>query len=198
MFADHISLLVCLAGILIHLLRHSSLVKQLSVFVLFGIVLFAPLGPYTGLEVAVAAAGSLSVTSIIVCGLLGISALRPLPLVASEQLAGIGLIIVMGAVLYGSAFGFTWLDVYAFGFEKEIWLIVALSLLTLSTIYLWHYIPVIVAAVSYSYAARFLPSSNWFDYLVDPALWAGALISLVIQVRMRKRETGNRHLWRAE
>lgn len=187
MFADHISLLACLSGILIHLLRQSSLVKQLSVLALFGIALFAPLGPYTGLEILVAAAGSLSVTSIVVCALLGVSALRPLPLVASEQLAGIAFILVTGTVLYGSAFGFTWLDVYAFGFESRIWLIVALGLLTLSTIFLWSYIPVIVAAVSFSYAAQLLPSSNWFDYLIDPALWVGALIALAIQQRLKRK-----------
>lgn len=198
MYADHISLLACLAGILTYTLRHRSLVQQLSVLVALSIALFAPLGPYTGLEIAVAAAGSLSVTSIIVCCLLGVSALRPLPLAAREQLAGIGLILATGTVLYGSAFGFTWLDMYAFGFDKRIWPIVALGLLTLSTLCLWHYIPVIVAAVSYSYAAKFLPSSNWLDYLIDPALWVGALIALVIQMRMRKREIGNRHLRRAE
>lgn len=186
MYADHVSLVFCLGAAVWSLMHERSVKSRILTLSVIGFALFVPFGAYTGLEIAVAAVGSLSITSIVICTLLLLSTWKLLPLSATEYRSGLWLVVVTGAILYSSTFGFWWFDAYSYGFDNRVWSVFAISGLSASTVWSWRYVPIIVAAVTATYSAQILPSSNWFDYVIDPALWVGAAASLVIQWRTRR------------
>ncbi len=81
-------------------------------------------------------------------------------------------------ILFSCALGLIPYDMYAQGYQFSPWF-VAVALVTLASIWLWHPLAFIFAAYIAAFNLKFLPSPNFFDYITDGFLFflsAGVLV----------------------
>ncbi len=90
-------------------------------------------------------------------------------------------IVVTALVLYPTALGLTWFDLYAYGYYP---VLLAPALFTLFAWCLWfgHTLPAVLLATAYAcWTLGILESDNLWDYLIDPVVTVYALVFLVRQ-----------------
>lgn len=89
-----------------------------------------------------------------------------------------GLIVLAGLLLYGSVFGFSLIDLYAWGYDAG-WFAAAVALLALS---FWRAAPLMAWALALgllAFALQTGTSHNLWDYLIDPLLVITSAIALI-------------------
>lgn len=187
---DHVALVFCLMATLWVLLDGRPIKTRAAILLALAAALVLPIGPYTGLEIAVGAAGTMSVTSIALAGLLLYDHTRglPYPPNRSEVLVGTWGLIAAGAAIYASAPAFWLLNPYEWGFDPRVLAALAIVIVVASAIMRWIYIPAITAAVVLCHELNLFRSANWWDYTLDVVLWFALITSRIMAWRdSRKR-----------
>ncbi len=101
------------------------------------------------------------------------------------SMAELSLIIIIGTVLYLSAFGFIDFDLYNYGYIENYYIlfvfscsILLLLLFNLSLGYIW-----LISFIAYYF--KLLESHNFWDYLLDPVLWMVVIGNLICRVSLK-------------
>lgn len=176
---EHWSVLITGIAITIGLLRSRPVL--LAIALLLWVAALTVRWPrFTVFEIVVGSTGALSVTALCTAlTVLGCAFGARAP--AKPQIDGIArAVAVLGAVLYFGAFGFTMFDPYRYGFTPAYLLALSLPALAWSLWKGWIWLPVVLALGLASYRLELMPSSNWWDYLIDPLLWISAVIYLAV------------------
>jgi hypothetical protein len=120
--------------------------------------------------------GDLSVTSLLLLTITVLSKLIGKPLVHPKSTTVLALIVLgSGVMLYPSALGATYWDLYALGYGTKLlffaFLLVSLGAWTLG----YHLVAICLTASSLAYSLQIFESRNLWDYWIDPLLVVYAL-----------------------
>lgn len=91
----------------------------------------------------------------------------------------------IGFILYLSTLGYIKTDIYAFGYEPNIYILIMLFCLMLI---IWHFswlfaISFLIGIMSYHFKVQL--STNLWDYIFDPILWLIMICRLIVPSRAR-------------
>lgn len=99
---------------------------------------------------------------------------------------------LLGLILYPAAMGVGMLDTYRWGYHPRL-LVIAVGVLTLAFLLARAYVGILMLALaSLAYLLDLKPSSNYWDYLLDPLLviyCLGALVVQTVRVLWRRART---------
>ena len=182
---EHWSILVAVACVTIALLRQRPiLLAVVAMLLLLALTVRWP--RFSLFEIVVGATGALSISSIFASGALLAASFGVQP-PSPQQLTGIARgLFLLGSLLYISAFGFTSFSLYRYGFDPLNLLLIAAPALAWSAWRGWLWMPAWLSVVFVAYWLRVLPSANWWDYLIDPLLWAVASLFLLFTALVRR------------
>ncbi len=169
-------------------LRRFSVGARVAVVLAAGVALFVPFGELSLAAYVRGVTGDPSISTLALAGAACIAELTGRRLIGQRDLRALMWLVAGAAVfLYPLALGFTPFDPYALGYGS-VEFVTALLLVTLAA---WrarlNAIVLIVIAAVLAYLGGAYESRNLWDYLIDPAVSAYALIRLLAGVRRRPR-----------
>jgi len=91
------------------------------------------------------------------------------------------LLIIIGVLLYLSTFGFSALDIYAYGY-LSLWMVSLVVLGSLILIIFDRRLGFVLLFALIAFYLRLQSSNNLWDYLFDPVLWLVLLIDLLMSI----------------
>ena len=168
---------LCLIAALLQCLNASHLVRRL-VIGLVAILLFLPVMEYELTHYIRVVTGDLSITGLVMLSLALAKALIP-NFNAEQPLRMAPVILLAALLLYPTALGLTWLDIYASGYYP---LVIGPLVFALFAICLWfgQRLPAATLAVAFvMFALGTLESDNLWDYLLDPVVAAYSLYLVI-------------------
>lgn len=184
---DHVLILIAGAVLTAIAVWRAPLWRVPVALAMWAAILFVRWPRFTAFDIVVGSVGSLSVTMMVVIaasalGYWGLARPRDDEL----RFAAVAL-IASGVVLYASAFGLTMFDAYRTGFSHTVPVVLSLAVIAWSAFKGWLWLPITMALVSIAHRLGALPSSNWWDYVMDPVLFVAAIVFLIIVASRRNR-----------
>lgn len=160
----------------------SQRARQIIATALF-ISLLAPVAEYNLTHYIRVLTGDLSITGLVIFSLALLKDLTPLRAISQSQLLEICVVIVItGLLLYPTALGLTYFDLYRFGFYPVV-LGPVLFVVFAGTAWCGRSVTAsLIASCFIAFSLGFLESDNLWDYLIDPVVTIYCL-TLVIRHR---------------
>ncbi len=176
-------ILVCTTVALMRAAGTALKVRQVAAPVLL-LLLLIPLGPYNLTHFVRVFVGDLSITALIVLSILLIDGLTGRHLLPRKALLEVAVVLVATAlVLYPTALGLTYFDLYRFGYHPVV-LGPVLFVVFAATAWSGRVLaPTLLGAGFVAFSLGFLESDNLWDYLLDPVI---CIYCLYLVIRHRR------------
>jgi hypothetical protein len=168
---------------------------QLALLIGFSVLAFVPVSSLTLAAWLRTYTDDLAITSLLLLGWVGLVRLRLAPpLTSTHRWQILVLFAALSLVLYPATLGLTYFDPYRLGYAAGP-LLTGLARVTLRLWLLGNHAGVaLLVAATLAYAFSIKPSSNYWDYLLDPflALYClGALLCGLRRYRTTRIATAN-------
>ncbi len=170
---------VCIVSALVRTFGLSQRARQIIAAVLF-ISVLVPIAEYNLTHYIRVLTGDLSITGLTILSLALLKDLTPLRAISESQLLEICVVIVITALLlYPTALGLTYFDLYRFGFYPIVLGPVLFVVFAGTAWYGRSATASLIAACFIAFSLGVLESDNLWDYLIDPVVTIYCLTLLI-------------------